>query len=332
MNRILLYVWSMSCFLGFSSYAHASSNAAIQKKRAKHIRFCLHPKIIKANPLTLSSKLRKALRGMTSRRYINTLSRSIVQLWRMSKGGGKNVSSRSLRREIRKTLKRVKRTPNKAFCFSRPRNIHVYGLMRLQKRSLVRIEKHCIDHDTYRVFPFVPGSFLIPFPKGKSCRGVMYTELRRKVGFSELYSPVLTPFRRVTLQINGQRVDVFVWKTATPGAATRIGEDPEFRFRILMLRKKWKNASALRAKRSVLLAKHKALIDREIAVMKKKMKLIRAVLGGYVLMHPHKGKPAYFGHFQVAYLKGFLQRALNTSIGRWILVSATCANMRHIAR
>jgi len=309
----------------------AQAGLPSQAERDKQISFCPKPPVYKTTPIGLYKTIYKSIKSLGGGRTSTLLlSKAFVRLWRISRGGGKQSRHRKFRRHIRKAIRDLKKKPNEAFVFAHPRRLMFYGLIRLKDRAMLKLERQCLAHDTYRVFSFVPGSFRINFPKQKPCRGVLFTELRRKIAFSELHYPVLTPFVRRTLMISGQRVDLFAWKTATPAAVEKIGDAPSFRFQLLKQRKKLGKIPP--KQRAALLAKHKAMLDKEVAVIKKKMKDIKLVMGGYLLIYPHKGEPAYFGHLQFARLKGFLQKILQTSIGRHVLRGAVKANMTHVAR
>jgi hypothetical protein len=293
---------------------------------------CTNPKVIKTSSIDMYRVLRKQFRGMGRSADRARLAKALQRLWRMGHGGGKKANNRSFARRIRKAIRKAKQTANKPFCFSHPRRVSLYGLMRLANRPMSRVVQHCIDHDTHRISKFVPGSFLIGYPYQQACRGTMYTELRRRIGFSLLYYPVLTPMRRFALSVNGQRVDVFVWHHADKAYARAISKDPVFRFRMLQLRKKLAKSTFTKAEKAKLLKANRGLIDKEIGVMIKKMGAIKEIMGGYLLLHPHKGKPGYFGHVQIARLNGVLQRVLNSTLGRWALKNAVRMNMDHIGR
>lgn len=325
--------WLPLLLLAFVWMVPQSSEAGYSQERKKlGIRFCPSPKVNKTSPLGFKRALRKALKGLASRRYTNQLADAYVRLWRMTKGGGKGGPTRRFRRTVRKTIKKLKKEANKPFCFAHPKRLLFYGIKQLKNRPMAKVEKYCLDHDTYKVFTFVPGSFLTEYPRSKPCEGVMYTELRRKIGFSELYYPVMTTFRLTTFDVGGQRVDVYTWKDASQAMAKKAGNQPSFRYRLLLLRKKLPDTKANRANMKQLLAANKALLDKELKLMRKKMKDLKFVMGGYILMHAHKGQPAFFGHLQYANLKGFLQKLLDTPLGRWILTNAVSSNLDHVTR
>jgi len=307
--------------------------ATIGPAQAKII-FCPNVKTYKAKKNNVHSVLKKAFNGMASPRHVSKLAFAMRRMWLMSQGKPKKgIRSKVYRRMFLKAYRKTKAKANMPIVFSQKKSIVVYGLARLKNRPIPRIEQRCLAHNGAPHFRTVARSFMSQFPYNKPCKGIVFTDLKDSVLGVTLHYPFVNFFTKIIVNIEGQKVQILAWTTPSTQDLDNASKDVEFRYQLLLGSKKITKAKRTKAQKTQLVKKYKAFLDKDTAFIKKRVKELKYLLGGYILIPKTKKHPAYFGHIQISELYNkTTQYLVTTPLGLYALKMAHHMNMTHLLK